>query len=101
MCILVLQLQRQILIPGDMGGVVRDTEMPHAEPEVEQPGGGQIEEEQPEREPPMGEPEIGGSMDVVRVDLLRVDDSPLPTVPGCVAVPPHGDDRVRYSAGHS
>lgn len=58
MCILVLQLQRQIPIPGDMRGVVGDTEMPHAKPKVEQLGGGQTREEQPEREQPTREPEV-------------------------------------------
>lgn len=52
----------------------------------------------------MREPEVqttlesGGALEVAP---LRIDDSPLPIAPRRVDVPPCGDDRVRYGAGHS
>lgn len=52
---LIVQLQRQIPISGDIGGADGDTEMPHADPEVELTGGDQVEgEQQAEREPKVG-----------------------------------------------
>lgn len=58
----------------------------------------------------MGEPETGGkpevhttlvSSGVVSVAPLQIDGSPLQTVSKRAIVPPHGDDRVQYGAGHS
>lgn len=61
---LAVQLQRQIPILGDMGDGDGDTEMPHAEPEVESVGGeeareDQLASEQTERGWPIGETDIG------------------------------------------
>lgn len=99
-----MQLQRQIPIPGDMGGDGGDTEMPYTESEAIGPGGDEaernespetepLEVEQPEREQFVGESEARGelgvsievpevqmelvSSGVVEVAPLQVDDSPL------------------------
>lgn len=88
MC-LVLCLQKQIPIPGDIRDAVEDTEMPSTEPEAEQAG-----EEQTMEEPKTsgeqtigkletrGEPEVYTTLvpsGVVTVAPLHVDDSPLGT----------------------
>lgn len=87
-----------------MRGIARDIEMPYVELEVEQPWGEQTGEEQPKREQDTREHKVqtvlvsGG---VVEVAPLQIDDNPLLTVWSHADVPPHGDDRVRYGAGHS
>lgn len=88
--------------------------MPHAELEVELPGGEWTGGEQPKRKHPTGEPKVGGEKTtrepetgkelevqttlvpsgMVEVAPLQIDDSPLSPVWRCANVPPCGDDRV-------
>lgn len=60
-----MQLQRQIPVPWDMGGDGGDTEMPYAEPEVEGPGGDQVEGEQTAGESGAGGAEHGPPPQIV------------------------------------
>lgn len=109
-------LQRQVLSSEETGDVVRDTEMPHAEPKVKLSRGQQVGGEQP-----MGEPEVGGEQttgdsdtsregetqtalvpsEVVTVTLLQAVDGPILERLRLGYLPLRTNDKVQYGAGQS